>query len=81
MSMIEIPTDLLLKQATELLAGNGSFSSLDAQTELHNGRLILRGTVKTFYHKQLAQETLRGFAKANSLRIENNLDVLEDPST
>jgi hypothetical protein len=41
--------------------------------EESNGALVLCGTVSSFYHKQLAQETLRtvcqGIQVVNSIRV------------
>ena len=37
------------------------------------GRVVIRGTVKTFFEKQMAQEALRGIEGIKS--IENQLEV------
>jgi len=41
--------------------------------EASEGRVVLRGTVKTYYHKQMAQEALRRLEGVD--RIENELEV------
>jgi osmotically-inducible protein OsmY len=41
--------------------------------ETHDGRVTLRGKVRTFYQKQMAQETLRNVVGVD--RIENQLEV------
>ena len=41
--------------------------------ETHDGRVTLKGKVRTFYQKQMAQETLRNMAGVD--RIENHLEV------
>ncbi len=45
----------------------------EIQVEREGERLILSGTVETFYHKQLAQEALRGMAPG--LRLINEVIV------
>lgn len=41
--------------------------------ETREGCVVLRGTVKTYYQKQMAQEALRRLEGVE--RIENNLEV------
>lgn len=45
----------------------------ELQVEREGERLILSGTVTTFYHKQLAQEALRGMTPG--LRLINEILV------
>ena len=41
--------------------------------EAHDGKVVLRGVVKSYYHKQMAQEVLR---RADGVEeIENHLEV------
>ena len=47
------------------------------QVERDGDRLFLQGQVRTFYAKQMAQETIRSAAKG--LQIVNSLNVDEDP--
>ena len=42
--------------------------------ETREGCVVLRGTVKTYYQKQMAQEALRRLEGVE--RIENNLEVV-----
>ncbi|MCH5376091.1 MAG: BON domain-containing protein [Planctomycetes bacterium] len=46
----------------------------DLECESHRGVLVLRGKAKSFYHKQLAQETVR--ALEGVLRVINNIEVV-----
>ena len=41
--------------------------------ETHEGRVVLRGVVGSYYHKQLAQEAVRRLAGVHA--IENHLEV------
>ena len=41
--------------------------------ETHEGRVTLRGVVRSFYQKQMAQETLRAVVGID--QIENHLEV------
>jgi osmotically-inducible protein OsmY len=43
------------------------------RTETANGRVVLRGTVASYYQKQMAQEALRDVEGVND--IENMLEV------
>jgi hypothetical protein len=45
--------------------------------ELDDQRLIIRGMVGSFYHKQLAQEVVLGFAKNRSYRVVNAVEVID----
>jgi hypothetical protein len=36
------------------------------------------GTIRSYYHKQLAQELLREVALSNGLRIHNSVNVLDE---
>lgn len=73
-------TDMVCEEAKSLLA-SGMYCEVRDLDVLTDGRhLILRGCVRTFYFKQLAQELLRNFARTNRMRIENQMAVLEQPS-
>jgi osmotically-inducible protein OsmY len=41
--------------------------------ETHDGRVTLKGVVRSYYQKQMAQETLRNVAGVD--QIENQLEV------
>jgi osmotically-inducible protein OsmY len=45
----------------------------DLRFETEDGRVILRGTVNSYYQKQMAQEALRRLDGVH--HIENNLEV------
>lgn len=63
-------------QASELLATSPVAELRRLQVSQRAGRLQLSGRVGSFYHKQLAQETVRSVAVG--LRLVNEIDV--DPS-
>ncbi len=48
-------------------------SRRNLQVETQEGRVVLRGTVKSYYHKQMAQEALRRVEGVDE--IENQLEV------
>lgn len=52
--------DLLAAEARRRLQLSPYFSLRFIMPESHEGVLVLRGQVSSFYHKQLAQETVRG---------------------
>ena len=45
--------------------------------ELDDRRLVIRGMVGSFYHKQLAQEVVLGLAKLSSYRVVNAVEVID----
>lgn len=45
--------------------------------ETDDRRLILRGMVSSFYHKQLAQEVVLGLAKSRGYRVTNAIEVID----
>lgn len=45
--------------------------------ELDDQRLVIRGMVGSFYHKQLAQEVVLGLAKPRSYRVVNAVEVID----
>lgn len=45
--------------------------------EIDGRRLVLRGMVSSFYHKQLAQEVVLALAKAQSYRVVNSIEVID----
>ncbi len=49
------------------------FAHRAVQFEADRGRVVLRGTVGSYYHKQMAQEILRRVDGVD--RIENQLEV------
>jgi hypothetical protein len=45
--------------------------------ETADRRLMLRGMVSSFYHKQLAQEVVLGLAKSQGYRVVNAIEVMD----
>jgi hypothetical protein len=71
-------TDLLLKetvmQAKSALTTSPVFALRGLKVVQSGGRLLISGRVRTFYHKQLAQEAVRHVA--NGLRLVNLVEVV-----
>src|SRR5207249_4488171 len=64
------PLDTQLQNA---LAQNPFLTGRKLRIEMNEGRLTLHGTVNSYYHKQMAQESLRHLAGVSE--IENRLEV------
>jgi osmotically-inducible protein OsmY len=64
------PLDSQLQNA---LAQNPFLSGRKLRIELSEGRVTLHGTVNSYYHKQMAQESLRNLVGVSE--IENRLEV------
>jgi osmotically-inducible protein OsmY len=64
------PLDFQIQNA---LVENPFLSGRKLRIELSEGRVTLHGTVKSYYHKQMAQESLRNMAGV--AEIENRLEV------
>lgn len=45
--------------------------------EQEDRRLVVRGIVGSYYHKQLAQEVILGLAKSRSYRVVNDVEVID----
>ncbi len=56
------------------LARNPSLTTRNVRFELHEEDVVLRGIVRTYYQKQLAQESLRSIDGIN--RVRNELEVV-----
>jgi len=56
------------------LARNSCFGGRHVSVEMDEDRLILRGAVRTYYQKQMAQESVRGFPGINEIR--NEIEVI-----
>jgi osmotically-inducible protein OsmY len=66
--------DPLADQVHSAIQGNPYLSGRKLRFEARQGRVVLRGTVATFFQKQMAQEALR---RIDGIReIENELEVL-----
>lgn len=51
--------DEVQQQLNKALAGRGSVPLRNVRADLHEGLVILRGTVCRYYDKQLAQEVVK----------------------
>jgi osmotically-inducible protein OsmY len=63
----------LATRISSAIQKNPHLSRRKVQFEAQNGRVVLRGTVPTYYQKQMAQEALRRLDGVE--HIENNLEV------
>lgn len=70
MPTTESNLDALITSAIER---NPHLKRRDLRFETHEGRVVLRGTVSSYYQKQMAQEALRRLQGVD--RIENHLVV------
>src|ERR1700722_16175500 len=64
---------ILDKLVAEALNQSPHFSRRQVRFETQEGDVVLRGTVSSYYHKQMAQEVLRRVDGVR--RIENQLEV------
>jgi osmotically-inducible protein OsmY len=64
------PLDSLIQAA---LVQNPFLNGRKLRIETSDGRVTLHGTVRSYYHKQMAQESLRSIA--GDAEIENRLEV------
>ena len=60
-------------QLPEAISDNPFFFNRNLRIETNDGRATLRGTVNSFFHKQMAQEIVRGLEGVEE--IENELVV------
>lgn len=70
MSTPECP---LTKRISSAIEHHPHLTRRNLRFEAREGRVVLRGTVKSYYHKQMAQEALRKLEGVN--QIENHLEV------
>ena len=63
----------LQDQVEIILSANPYLTHQKLQLETERGRVVLRGVVRSFYQKQMAQETLRHIDGVEE--IENLLEV------
>lgn len=61
------------RRAQSALRNSPIHALREIQVEREGERLVLSGMVSTFYHKQLAQEALRGMT--SDLRLTNEICV------
>jgi osmotically-inducible protein OsmY len=67
------PDTPLAERVHSALQGNPHLHSRHLRFETHEGRVTLRGTVASFYQKQMAQESLRRLEGIEA--IDNRLEV------
>ena len=68
--------DAVVESKARQLLGESNYLALRRlNCEFHNGHLVLRGRVPTFYLKQVAQTLMRQLPQVR--QIENRLDVAE----
>jgi len=65
--------------AQECLEMSGHRALRNVSCQFHEGVLTLRGSVPTFYHKQMAQTCVRDLARVEI--VDNRLDVVPMPRT
>jgi osmotically-inducible protein OsmY len=70
MPTIENSLDSLISSA---IGRSPHLKSRKVRFEAHEGRVVLRGTVSSYYQKQMAQEVVRRLQGVE--RIENELEV------
>jgi osmotically-inducible protein OsmY len=70
MATAETTLDSLISSAIE---GNPHLKRRNLRIETQEGRVVLRGTVSSYYQKQMAQEALRRLKGVD--QIENHLEV------
>lgn len=68
-----MPETNLADRALQVLERNPHLPRRIVRLEAEQGRLILRGVVKSYFQKQMAQESLRGLEGLE--QIENHLQV------
>lgn len=73
MATAQIEVGPLADRVHEALIDNPNVQTRDLRFEAAEGRVTLRGTVGTFYQKQLAQEALRRVDGVQ--KIDNELEV------
>lgn len=69
------PPSAGLREVVEsALARSTHFAGKNLRFEVHEDGVVLRGVVRSYYHKQLAQESLRTVPGLR--RIHNELEVV-----
>jgi osmotically-inducible protein OsmY len=79
MSAVSLACDIKLNDlVAAALQQSPYFARRPLCCQAERGRVVLRGTVTSFYHKQMAQEILRRVDGVD--RIENHLEVDWSPA-
>jgi osmotically-inducible protein OsmY len=71
--MGEVSSKDVQPRAQTALASSPIHELRDLEVEQQNGALVIRGTVSTFYYKQLAQEVVR--AVCREIELVNSVHV------
>jgi osmotically-inducible protein OsmY len=69
----DTPGDDMLRRLGERLQESSYLQGRQVILEAHQGRVVLRGTVQSYFQKQMAQELVRRFDGVQS--VENRLVV------
>jgi hypothetical protein len=81
MSSVEVCAsvcDSLTQEAQTALRSSPFYDLRELKVEeIDEQRLVIRGMVGSFYHKQLAQEVVLGLAKTRSYRVVNAVEVID----
>lgn len=73
-SPVEQPKSELRHLIESVISRSSLLSGKNLRFEIHEDAVVLRGVVRSYYHKQLAQESLR---KIDGLRqINNEIEVV-----
>jgi osmotically-inducible protein OsmY len=73
---IPSPALELSRQLHRILARNLQVAGRDLRIDVSERGVVLSGTVRSWYHKQLAQESIRRLAGEASIR--NEIEVVTD---
>ncbi len=65
-----VPDERLQELIYSRLARSPHLAGKYLRIEMSDNTIVLKGTVRSYYHKQLAQETLRPLAAGRLLRNE-----------
>jgi hypothetical protein len=77
-SSCAVASPSVLHEAQAALQASPLYDLRELKVEETDGqRLVLRGMVSSFYHKQLAQEVVLGLAKSRSYRLVNAIEVMD----
>jgi osmotically-inducible protein OsmY len=69
-----IPKSDLREIVESALSRSSALSGRNLRFEVHEDGVVLRGVVRSYYHKQLAQESLKSISGVS--RITNELEVI-----
>lgn len=80
----ESPSAEVARQARAVLEGSRIFDLRQLEVDHEQECVVLRGSVNSFYHKQLAQELIKtaieGVEVVNDIRVDYTRDRVTDDS-